>query len=175
MTFRTKFLLFVSICDPPNNPITACGATSFPGYHSFPKWAISREHISLFAIASTFLFGILSGSVFSQSTYSCRHIVWKEWQISVVCVLGIRIIDEASNSILLDRLARKTSTPSHRLAPFFFRMCKQRGCAWTGYLSTAVKRLSMREKLLCIVMWSHSVTTTVNKSQRRQAFACRLF
>ena len=40
MTFRTKFLLFVSICVPPNNPITACGATSFPGYHSFPKWAI---------------------------------------------------------------------------------------------------------------------------------------
>ena len=25
---------------PPNNPITARGATSFPGYHSFPKWAI---------------------------------------------------------------------------------------------------------------------------------------
>ena len=41
MTFCTKFLLFVSICVPPNNPITACGATSFPGYHSFPKWAIS--------------------------------------------------------------------------------------------------------------------------------------
>ena len=40
MTFRTKFLLFVSICFPPNNPITACGATSFPGYHSFPKWAM---------------------------------------------------------------------------------------------------------------------------------------
>ena len=40
MTFRTKFLLFVSICVPPNNPITACGVTSFPGYHSFPKWAI---------------------------------------------------------------------------------------------------------------------------------------
>ena len=40
MTFGTKFLLFVSICVPPNNPITACGATSFPGYHSFPKWAI---------------------------------------------------------------------------------------------------------------------------------------
>ena len=38
MTFRTKFLLFVSICVPPNNP--ACGTTSFPGYHSFPKWAI---------------------------------------------------------------------------------------------------------------------------------------
>ena len=35
------FSLFVSICVPPNNPITACGATSFPGYHSFPKWAIS--------------------------------------------------------------------------------------------------------------------------------------
>ena len=41
MTFRTKFLLFVSICVPPNNPITACGVTSFPGYHSFPKWAIT--------------------------------------------------------------------------------------------------------------------------------------
>ena len=40
MTFHTKFLLFPSICVPPNNPITACGATSFPGYHSFPKWAI---------------------------------------------------------------------------------------------------------------------------------------
>ena len=40
MTFRTKFLLFVTICVPPNNPITACGTTSFPGYHSFPKWAM---------------------------------------------------------------------------------------------------------------------------------------
>ena len=40
MTFRAKFLLFVSICVPPNNPITACSVTSFPGYHSFPKWAI---------------------------------------------------------------------------------------------------------------------------------------
>ena len=29
--------LFVSICVPPNNPIIACDATSFPGYHSFPK------------------------------------------------------------------------------------------------------------------------------------------
>ena len=38
MTFCTRFL--VSICVPPNNPITACGATSFPGYHSFPKGAI---------------------------------------------------------------------------------------------------------------------------------------
>ena len=25
------------------NPITACGATSFPGYHSFPKWAIDMQ------------------------------------------------------------------------------------------------------------------------------------
>ena len=33
-------MTFFSICVPPNNPITACGATSFPGYHSFPKWAI---------------------------------------------------------------------------------------------------------------------------------------
>ena len=43
MTFRTKFLLFVSICVPPNNPKTACGATSFPGYHSFPKWAMAQH------------------------------------------------------------------------------------------------------------------------------------
>ena len=43
MTFRTKFLLFVSICVPSNNPITACVATSFPGYHSFPKWAIIKQ------------------------------------------------------------------------------------------------------------------------------------
>ena len=43
ITFRTKFLLFVSICVPPNNPKTACGATSFPGYHSFPKWAIHSD------------------------------------------------------------------------------------------------------------------------------------
>ena len=33
-------MTFFSICVPPNNPITACGATAFPGYHSFPKWAI---------------------------------------------------------------------------------------------------------------------------------------
>ena len=45
MTFRTKFLLFVLICVPPNNPITACGATSFPGYHSFPKWAIFLQPV----------------------------------------------------------------------------------------------------------------------------------
>ena len=43
MTFRTKFLLFISICVPPNNPITACGVTSFPGYYSFPKWAIESK------------------------------------------------------------------------------------------------------------------------------------
>ena len=48
MTFRTiKFLLFVSICVPPNNPITACGATSFPAYHSFPKWAICDVDIQM--------------------------------------------------------------------------------------------------------------------------------
>ena len=45
MTFRTKFLLFISICVPPNNPITACGVTSFPGYYSFPKWAIFMINI----------------------------------------------------------------------------------------------------------------------------------
>ena len=39
---KTNPRLFVSICVPPNNPITACGATSFPGYHSFPKWAIKK-------------------------------------------------------------------------------------------------------------------------------------
>ena len=47
ITFRTKFLLVCSICVPPNNPITACGATSFPGYHSFPKWAIETTHFSI--------------------------------------------------------------------------------------------------------------------------------
>ena len=41
-----NFLLFVLICVPPNNPITASGATSFPGYHSFPKWAIVFRHTS---------------------------------------------------------------------------------------------------------------------------------
>ena len=29
--------LFVLTCVPPNNPITAYGATSFPGYHFFPE------------------------------------------------------------------------------------------------------------------------------------------
>ena len=48
MTFRAKFLLVVSICVPPNNPITACGETSFPGYHSFPKWAIENPLLFLF-------------------------------------------------------------------------------------------------------------------------------
>ena len=46
MTFRTKFLLIASICVPPNNPITACGVTSFPGYHSFPKWAMDAYHLA---------------------------------------------------------------------------------------------------------------------------------
>ena len=32
--------MFVLTCVLPNNPVTVCGATSFPGYHSFPKWAI---------------------------------------------------------------------------------------------------------------------------------------
>ena len=45
MTFCTKFLLFVSICVPPNNPITVCGATPFPGYQSFPKWAINVSKV----------------------------------------------------------------------------------------------------------------------------------
>ena len=40
MAFRTKFLLVCFDLRPSNNPITAWGATSFPGYHSFPKWAI---------------------------------------------------------------------------------------------------------------------------------------
>ena len=43
MTFRAKFLLVCFDLRPPNNPITACGATSFPGYHSFPKWAIPTQ------------------------------------------------------------------------------------------------------------------------------------
>ena len=44
---KTNPRLFVSICVPPNNPITACGATSYPGYHSFPKWAIELEQLTL--------------------------------------------------------------------------------------------------------------------------------
>ena len=61
MTFRTKFLLFVSICVPPKNPITTCCPTSFPGYHSFAKWAIRRETTRINGIAAcsrltTFLF-----------------------------------------------------------------------------------------------------------------------
>jgi len=42
ITFRTKFgyVWFGLTCVPPNNPISACGATSFPGYHSFSKWAM---------------------------------------------------------------------------------------------------------------------------------------
>ena len=52
MTFRTKFLLFVSICVPPNNPITDCGATSFPGYHSFPKWAIHFIHNYIWTLSA---------------------------------------------------------------------------------------------------------------------------
>ena len=47
MTFRTKFLLVCFDLRPPNNPITACGATSFPGYHSFPKWAMVSHLDSL--------------------------------------------------------------------------------------------------------------------------------
>ena len=32
--------MFVLTCFPPNNPMSACGAISSPGYHSFLKWAI---------------------------------------------------------------------------------------------------------------------------------------
>ena len=46
MTFHTKFFLVCFDLRPPNNPITAWGATLFPGYHSFAKWAIRiREYI----------------------------------------------------------------------------------------------------------------------------------
>ena len=31
---------FVLTCVPPNNPMSTCGTTPSPGYHSFPKWAI---------------------------------------------------------------------------------------------------------------------------------------
>ena len=55
MTFGTKFLLFVSIRVPPNNPITACGATSFPGYHSFPKWAMQRKNSLVCGFDADFL------------------------------------------------------------------------------------------------------------------------
>ena len=57
---HSRVYLQYSIFVPPNNPITACGGASFPGYHSFPKWAIS-----LFA---TFLSGTggLPGNVHSS-------------------------------------------------------------------------------------------------------------
>ena len=48
MTFRTKFLLVWFHLRPPNNPITACGPTSFPGYHSFSKWAIKDVRATCF-------------------------------------------------------------------------------------------------------------------------------
>ena len=40
MTFGTKFRNVSFDLRPPNDPISACGATSFPRYHSFPKSAI---------------------------------------------------------------------------------------------------------------------------------------
>ena len=37
--------MLVFTCVLPNNPKSACGATSFPGCHSFPKWAMGSTCI----------------------------------------------------------------------------------------------------------------------------------
>lgn len=37
--------MFAFICVPRNNTISACGATLFPGYHSFPKWALLKKNL----------------------------------------------------------------------------------------------------------------------------------
>ena len=47
--------MFVLPCVPPNNPISACGATSFPGYHSFLKWAIKADSMQPPFIWSTLI------------------------------------------------------------------------------------------------------------------------
>ena len=86
MTFRTKFLLFVSIRVPPNNPITACGVTSFPGYYSFPKWA--------------------NDAAFVQYE-------WSEWPFVFSSVYGN--IPEATRMVTVIRTTKPISFPEHSL------------------------------------------------------------
>ena len=73
MTFRIKFLLFVSICVPPNNPITALGATSFPGYHSFPKWAIPKKNTVTQGCMSLSTYYLEYGSHLARLHHHCRR------------------------------------------------------------------------------------------------------
>ena len=80
MTFRTKFLLFVSICVPPNNLITACGATSFPGYHSFPKWAIWTMIIMVNGNYSMVLKYTISAGMLSLKVTSTK-MIWQSLYI----------------------------------------------------------------------------------------------
>ena len=40
---KFRHVCFDLRCVPPNYPISACGATSSPGHHSFPKWAITVQ------------------------------------------------------------------------------------------------------------------------------------
>ena len=42
---------------PPNNLISACGVTLFPGYHSFPKWALNYQGLEFDNIPCSY-FGI---------------------------------------------------------------------------------------------------------------------
>ena len=100
MTFRTKFLLFVTICVPPNNPITACGATSFPGHHSFPKWAIIRD--------------------FETRILRMVRVVYREWLRYVICnmepYLALR------DSAFFKHSCVRTSYSKEHLTCLFFGM-----------------------------------------------------
>ena len=82
MTFRTKFLLFVSICVPPNNPITACGATSFPGYHSFPKWAIYDLYLPYLKFARGFQAASAQAQFYAQRSRIHLSALWRRWSCS---------------------------------------------------------------------------------------------
>ena len=53
MTLRTKFRNVLT-CFLPNDPISACGAILFRGYHSFPKWAIHLLWQTLSAFSKCF-------------------------------------------------------------------------------------------------------------------------
>ena len=62
--------MFVLTCVPPNNPISACGATLSPGYHSFPKWAIGSILINEFS--ETLFFGTSSKNAYGWNTGRTR-------------------------------------------------------------------------------------------------------
>ena len=55
MTFRTKFLLVCFDLRPPNNPITACGATSFLGCQSFQSGLLLLLDLLCFGVTITII------------------------------------------------------------------------------------------------------------------------